>query len=150
MKETIRKQYQKKINQLIDLDKIKRPREGWIRTWRKALGMSSTQLAALLGLGKAQVTQMERMETQDRITLKQLRRVAEAIDAELIYAFVPRHSLEQTLHSRAQFKARRLVEKANVQMKLEAQQLSEEELENQIDMETQRLLMSMPRDLWND
>lgn len=153
MKATVRQQYRDKVKQLVDLKLIKaisRPREGWIRTLRKAMGMSSPQLAARLGLSKAQVTQMERMETEDRITLKQLRRVAESLNAELVYAIVPREPVEHALQERARQKARQLVEKAHGQMKLEAQQLSTTDLQRQVELETLRLLSTMPRTLWDD
>ena len=54
MKHIILEQYQAKLGQLPDLKGIVRPREGWIRTLRKALGMSASQLASRIGIGKAQ------------------------------------------------------------------------------------------------
>ena len=75
LRRTVLKQYQDTANQLSALTQVPRPKEGWIRTARKALGMSGPQLGRRLGLKKAQVSQMERMETEDRISLKQLRRV---------------------------------------------------------------------------
>jgi len=146
----IQDQYRSKIDQLIDYKKIIRPKEGWIRTLRKALGMSSPQLAERLNVSKSQASQMERMEVEDRVTLKQLRRVAEALDCDLQYALVPRKSVEEMIRDRARLKAGRLVKKADVQMKLEAQQLSKEMLQQSIETETDRLLREMPRDLWKD
>lgn len=150
IKHIIQDQYCSKINQLIDFNKIIRPKEGWIRTLRKALGMSSPQLAERLDISKSQASQMERMEMEDRITIKQLRRVAAALDCDLHYALVPRKPVEAMIRDRAILKARRLVNKADVQMKLEAQQLSKEMLQEYIDSEAERLLKEMPRDLWKD
>lgn len=149
MKNIVRDQYQSKINQLIGFKKISRPKEGWIRTLRKALGMSSPQLAMRLKVSKSQVTQMERMELEDRITLRQLRRVAESLDCDLMYALVPRKPLDEILGERARLKAQSLVYKTDVQMKLEAQQLTEDKLHEQIELEVERLLREMPRDLWD-
>ena len=87
MKDLIREQYQSKMDQLVDSNAQYCPKEGWIRTLRKALGMSSPQLAKRLGVSKSQTSQMERMELEDRITLKQLRRVAKALDCDLHYAW---------------------------------------------------------------
>ncbi len=129
---------------------IRRPKEGWIRTLRKALGMSSPQLARILGLGKAQVSQMERMEIDDRITLKQLRRVAEELDCELVYALVPRTSIQEMIRERADFKANKIIEAANKHMILESQQLDESSLNEQLNLETNRLIQDMPRDLWEE
>jgi predicted DNA-binding mobile mystery protein A len=149
-KQIIQDQYRSKINQLIDIKRISRPKEGWIRTLRKALGMSSPQLAERLEVSKSQASQIERMEIEDRITLKQLRRVADALDCDLVYALVPRQSVENMIRDRARLKAEKLVRKTDVQMKLEAQQLSKEKLEEQLKFETERLVRDMPRDLWAD
>jgi len=105
MKNLILQQYQHKFDENLMIKNIRRPKEGWIRTLRKALGMSSPQLARILGLGKAQVSQMERMEIDDRITLKQLRRVAEELDCELVYALVPRTSIQEMIRERADYKS---------------------------------------------
>ena len=150
MKDLIREQYQSKMDQLVDSNAQYRPKEGWIRTLRKALGMSSPQLATRLGVSKSQASQMERMECEDRITLKQLRRVAEVLDCDLHYALVPRQPIEKMIRDRAMRKAQRLVDKTNDQMTLEAQQLSHDALERQVNREVDRLMRELPRDLWED
>ena len=150
MKNLIRQQYQHKFDENLMIKNIRRPKEGWIRTLRKALGMSSPQLARILGLGKAQVSQMERMEIDDRITLKQLRRVAEELDCELVYALVPRTSIQEMIRERADFKAKKIIEAANQHMILESQQLNERSLNEQLNLETNRLIQDMPRDLWEE
>ncbi|VAW97400.1 hypothetical protein MNBD_GAMMA23-915 [hydrothermal vent metagenome] len=150
IKQIIRDQYRSKFDQLIDINRIKTPKEGWIRTLRTALGMSSPQLATRLGVSKSQASQMERMEMEDRITLKQLRRVAETLNSDLVYALVPRKPVESMICDRAKQKAKNLVNKTDVQMKLEAQQLSSEQLQRQIELETERLIKELPRDLWED
>ncbi len=150
IKQIVQDQYRSKIDQLIDFKEIMRPKEGWIRTLRKALGMTSPQLAVRLDVSKSQASQMERMEVEDRITLKQLRRVANVLNCDLQYALVPRQSVKTMIKDRARLKASRLVSKADVQMKLEAQQLSKEMLAQHIELEAERLLKEMPRDLWKD
>ena len=150
MKNLIRQQYQHKFDENLMIKNIRRPKEGWIRTLRKALGMSSPQLARILGLSKAQVSQMERMEIDDRITLKQLRRVAEELDCELVYALVPRTSIQEMIRERADFKAKKIIEVANQHMILESQQLDESSLNEQLNLETNRLIQDMPRDLWEE
>ena len=150
MKQIIREQSRAKVDQLIGLKDITRPKEGWIRSFRKALGMSGPQLAIRLGVSKAQASQMERMELEDHITIKQLRRVANALDCQLVYALIPRKPVAEIVRERAQLKAKQLVRKADVQMALEAQQVSSKQLAVQIEMEVDRLLREMPRDLWED
>ncbi len=150
MKQIILEQYRAKIDSLIDLMPIQRPKEGWIRTFRKALGMSSPQLAIRMGVSKSQMSQMERMETEDRITLKQLRRVADSLDCELIYMLKPKIPVKDIVKKRAIDKARKLIQKTDIQMKLEAQQLNKKSLEEQINFEVIRLMKEMPRDLWDE
>ena len=150
LKNIIREQYQSKINQLVDIKEIIRPKEGWIRAMRKALGMSSPQLANRLAVSRSQASQMERMEVEDRITLKQLRRTADTLGCDLVYALKPRKTVEEMIRDRAKEKAQSIVEQTNVHMKLEAQELSKKELDAQIEYEIQRLIREMPRDLWED
>ena len=150
MKQIVRDQYRSKINQLIDIKQINRPKEGWIRTLRKALGMSSPQLAVRLNISKSQASQMERMEVEDRITLKQLRRVAKVLECDLVYALVPSKPVETMVRDRAKLKAQKLVSKADAQMKLEAQRLPDEKLMSHVEIEVERLVRQMPRDLWED
>ena len=150
MKTLIRQQYQHKFDAIPEIGKFNRPREGWIRTLRKALGMSGPQLARRLELSKAQVSQMERMEIDDRITLRQLRRVADSLGCELVYAIVPLSSVKEMIRDRARVKATQIVDSASQHMILESQQLSKEAIQEQIDLETNRLIQTMPRDLWED
>ena len=150
LKKIICDQYQSKVDQLIDYNELNRPKEGWIRTLRKALGMSGSQLARRLDISKSQASQIERMEIEDRITLKQLRRVADSLECDLVYALKPRKPVEKMVRDRARKKAQSLVNKTDVQMKLEAQQLSCEKLKSQVNYEVERLVREMPRDLWED
>ena len=150
LKQIIREQYRDIAQQLIDIKHINRPKEGWIRSVRKALGMSGPQLAKRIGLSNSQVSQMERLEVQDRITLKQLRKIADMLDCDLVYGFVPRKGIDQIIQQRAHKKASDLVYKTDVQMKLEKQQLSSKQLEENIIRETEKLVYELPRDLWED
>ena len=149
MNKILNKQYRAKFAQTNTLKRIKRPKEGWIRTLRKALGMSSPQLAQRLQISKSQASQMERMEAEDRITLTQLRRVADNLDCELVYAIVPRNSIDSMIEQQAKEKAKNLVMKADTQIKLETQQFSDQALKDQVKHETERLVRDLPRDLWS-
>src|SRR5262245_41585381 len=68
---------------------LKPPNSGWIAAIRKALGMTQTQLADRLGVGKASVADVERSEKDERIQLDTLKRVAAALECELVYALIP-------------------------------------------------------------
>jgi len=74
-----------------------RPSRGWIRAAREALGVSSSRLASWLRSSRQLILQFEKYEVEDRITLASLRAVANALDCELVYAFVPRGGSYQAL-----------------------------------------------------
>ena len=150
LKQAVYDQYREKFFQVANDRQISRPKEGWLRSMRKALGMSSPQMAKRLKISKSQASQMERMEAEDRITLKLLRRVADSLDCDLEYALVPRRPLAEMVRERARIKAERLVYQADVQMKLAAKQLGDDILGQLIDNEVERLVRDLPRELWED
>ena len=67
-----------------------RPQRGWLRAIREALRMSLEEVGRALGQSKKRILDFEHAEAEDRITLKSLRRVASAMDCELVYALVPK------------------------------------------------------------
>jgi predicted DNA-binding mobile mystery protein A len=67
-----------------------RPTSGWISSVREALGITLDQIGKQIGSSRQAVQQLERAEATDRITLGALRRTAEAMGCELIYALVPK------------------------------------------------------------
>src|SRR5688572_16278053 len=101
------------------------PREGWIATTRKALGMSGTQLAQRLGLGRARISQAEQAEREGAVSLKTLQAAAAAMNCRLVYAFVPQEgSARDLIMAQARRQAAALVGQASDHMALERQALS--------------------------
>jgi predicted DNA-binding mobile mystery protein A len=123
------------------------PARGWIRAVRSALGMSYRQLAARVGLHPTAIAQMERSEEQGTIQLSTLRRAADALDCTLVYALVPRQSLEHTVRQRAREVARRQLGSVHHTMKLEDQAVPLAVLEKQLDLFARSV---NPRELWDD
>jgi predicted DNA-binding mobile mystery protein A len=68
------------------------PTLGWIRTMREARGLSLRQLGGRLGVQGNSVHVAERREQSGGISLYQLQRIADALDCDLFYAFVPRRA----------------------------------------------------------
>jgi predicted DNA-binding mobile mystery protein A len=68
---------------------VNRP-EGWMRAVRQAIGFPVVELARRMGVAKAQVFRLEESEQEGRVRLATLRRAAEAMGCELVYALVPR------------------------------------------------------------
>ena len=69
---------------------VPRPEKGWIRAVRSAMGVSTGDLGRILGVSRQLPLQFEKAEADDSITLKSLRRVANALDCDLVYALTPR------------------------------------------------------------
>ena len=67
-----------------------RPSSGWIAAVREALGYSLADVGQLVRVSRQNVQKFERAEANDRITLATLRRVADAMGCELVYALVPK------------------------------------------------------------
>ena len=68
---------------------------GWLRAVRQATGVPVHVLQKRLGVTKYEVFRLERAERTSRIGMANLKRAAEALGCELVYALVPREgSLE--------------------------------------------------------
>ena len=102
--------------------KVSRPSKGWIRAIRQALGISSGEHARRLGTSRKLPLQLEKGEAEDRITLKSLRAIANALDCDLVYALVPRAaSLGELIENRARAEAKQRVLGVEHSMALENQ-----------------------------
>lgn len=109
------------------------PVRGWIKAIREALGMSTTQLAKRLGMKQPSVVAIEQSEAKGTIELATLRRVAEALDCTLVYAFVPNKPLEDIVRDRARTFARRRREPIEHSMLLEDQKVTSKNTEARLD-----------------
>lgn len=146
------KQYQSKVNQTLkQFEGYAMPSsEGWIKTVRKALGMSGTQLANRLGVTKGRVSQAESAELSGSATLKSMQNMAQAMNCRFVYAIIPEKEIESVIRDRATLKAKEQVRAASTQMALEAQALSDEQLSYEVDRLVSEIIEKMPSNLWND
>ena len=78
-----------------------RPKTGWISEIRRALMLTTTQLAKRVGIDQSTASRLEQSEVKNTITLESLERMAKALGCELRYVFVPAKSLERTVFERA-------------------------------------------------
>ena len=69
---------------------LSRPAHGWLRAVRQALGLSGATLGRILRVTPSAIQDYEKAEASDTITLATFRRVAAALDCELVVALVPR------------------------------------------------------------
>ena len=127
------------------------PNQGWVSTVRRALGMSSAQLAGRMQITRQSLEALEAREVAGTATVDALRRAADALDCDLVYALVPRQgSLEAVVTAQARRHAERLVGRAGHTMTLEEQTVPVSETEQQIAVLTRRLLAEWPRGLWDE
>jgi transcriptional regulator with XRE-family HTH domain len=64
--------------------------DGWIRATRRREGLPAAKVAERLGVKKREILRLEAAEKAGKITLKKLRRLAEAMGYEVIHAIVPK------------------------------------------------------------
>jgi predicted DNA-binding mobile mystery protein A len=128
---------------------MKRPVRGWIRAIRYAIGMSGRQLAERLGISKNSVSAIEKRERDGSVTIRTMRRVAEAIDCTFFYGFLPNGSFDEIVRRRAEEVVRERIERINLTMKLEGQELPAGEIRRILRREVVRLTDETPRYLWN-
>ncbi len=127
-----------------------KPRSGWVRSIREALGMTNVQLARRLGRKAPQtVEDMQENEITETIKLRTLRELADALDCRLVYALVPVKPLDEIRHDRARVLATRLLRTVSHSMKLENQGVSAQEEERQLERQIQKLLSGSPKKLWD-
>jgi predicted DNA-binding mobile mystery protein A len=124
------------------------PPSGWIRAIREALGMPRDELARRLRITKQGVAKLESSEADGTIGLDTLRRAAEALDCTLVYALVPRTSLETIVEERAREVARREVTEVEHTMVLEDQRPATADSERLVDELAERLKESAR--LWRE
>ena len=80
IKSTILKQYQRLVDKAsLSSAGLDLPFEGWMRTMRKALGMSGAQLARKMGVTRALISQAESNEVSGNVTMKTMQTMAQAM-----------------------------------------------------------------------
>jgi predicted DNA-binding mobile mystery protein A len=99
-----------------------RPARGWLRAVREAIGVPQQVVAASAKIRRQTLIGFEKSEASDRITLRNLRRIANAMGCELVYAIVPKTgSIEALAEKRARKEATQRVLSVERTMALENQ-----------------------------
>jgi predicted DNA-binding mobile mystery protein A len=109
------------------------PVRGWIKAIRESLGMTTAQLAKRLKIKQPTVVAIEQSEVRGSVELATLRRVAEALDCMLVYAFVPNKPLETTVRDRARLFSRRRRAPVEHSMLLEDQAVTGKDADKHLD-----------------
>ena len=116
------------------------PPMGWTRMVREALAMPAAVLAGRLGVADTTVLRLEESERLGTAQLNTLRRAADALDCEFVYAFVPRKPLEEQVLKQARTRAEAEVGRIAHSMALEDQAVATRETESLIEARAQEWL----------
>ena len=117
-KKILRRSYQKKFD-LFRKAIIARPQQGWLKTIREFLGMTTTQLAKRLEVSQPRIVAMEKNERNVKIST--MERIADVLNCDFSYAFVPRENIDDIIYNQAKKKAQKILDKVNKNMGLENQ-----------------------------
>jgi len=102
-----------------------------------------------MGVAQATVVQMERSEAYETIQLATLRRAADALDCDLIYALVPRNgSLQHAVNAQASRRAHRAISAVDRSMELEDQAVRDPQ-EVRASLKRATLQLAASRRLWD-
>lgn len=125
------------------------PAGGWLRALRKALGMTAAQLAARLAITQSSVAALEKREADESITLERLRRAADALGCDLVYALMPRTPLARVRDRQAMAFAEMELERVDHSMRLEDQRVAAEKTRHLVRENADEFLRSWSRRIWD-
>lgn len=145
---TARRNLDKRLSMLQNTDLFVRPSRGWLKAIREALGMTTAQLGQRLGVAQSRVVAIEQGEAKGTVTLNSLEKAAQALDCRLVYALVPRQSLEDVVKKRADLMARKCLKSTSHSMALEAQGVDAADESEQLKRLVRQLVEKAGSKLW--
>jgi predicted DNA-binding mobile mystery protein A len=127
------------------------PARGWVRAIRESLSMTQGQLASRLKVSRQSIQDFERAESERRITLDSLDRLAAGMGCRVVYALVPFDaSLDAMRTQRAREQAEKLMGPVAHSMAMESQAVPSNVRERQIQVLMEDLLSGSARELWKE
>ena len=133
------KNAQKRRKELIKVMSSMKVKPGWIKYTRTVLEMTLKELAKLTGQSLPNVAQAEKRESEGKITIDTLSKLADAMECDFVYAFIPREDIPDLLQRKALEKAKRMILQAETHMSLEDQSVNED-IKLRIEMLAEKLL----------
>jgi predicted DNA-binding mobile mystery protein A len=141
----------RKIKDMTLLRSVQRPRSGWLKAVREALGISARHIAERLDITHQAVLKLETSETTGAASLGSLERYAKAMDCILVYAIVPKapfESLDDLLEKKADALARKIFQQVSHSMRLEDQSVGNQDSERQLQQLKNELKSNLDPRLW--
>ncbi len=114
----------KKLLPWLSLRSENSPPSGWLKAVRGALGLTSRQLADIVGIDNSAILRLEDREPEGKVSLELLNKVAKGMNCKVIYAIVPEdkyQSLESIVDEKAKKMAVELIDRVEHSMLLEEQ-----------------------------
>jgi predicted DNA-binding mobile mystery protein A len=146
-KKLVREQLDKKLKiQLLPFQS----ENGWIKLLREALGMSTKQLGKRVGIDQSRISRLENAEIEGDLKLSSLKKIAEGMDMQFVYGFLPKDGLENMVQDQARKIARKRMQKVNHTMRLEEQELSDQEKIKTFEDLVQKILIDDPKNFWDE
>lgn len=143
-KKILRRSYQKKFD-AFKKNIIDKPPQGWLKTIREFLGMTTTQLAKKLEISQPRIVAMEKNEKNIKIST--MERIADALNCDFSYSIVPRENIDDIIYNQARRKAQKILNKVNKNMGLENQLAQTDDLLKDI---IEELLDGNISRIWDD
>jgi len=112
--------------------------------------MTTTQFGKRLGVAQPTAIGFEKSETSKSITLDTLERAARALDCQLVYALVPKKTLESLVEDRARTLARKRLRSTSHSMALEDQRVDKADEKEHLERLVQKLIDQSGSALWED
>ena len=147
---TARRQLDKRLSSMQNMELFMRPPRGWLKAIREALGMTTAQLGRRLGVVQSRVVAIEQAEAKGTITLNSLEKAAQALDCRLVYALMPRQPLEDIVEQRASLLAKSRLKSTGHTMTLEAQGVDATDESEQLKRLIRQLVEKSGSRLWEE
>ncbi|WP_375326508.1 mobile mystery protein A [Candidatus Tisiphia endosymbiont of Nemotelus uliginosus] len=136
------------MHQLSPLQNVVIPSNGWLKTIRTVIGMTSAQLAHRCGVSKQRILRIENDEILMKTTLATLEKVASQLGCKLIYAIVPEKNLLNIIEEQAERKAIGRLKEISHSMILEDQKVTDEKQQEQIEIIKEELIKNNIKTIW--
>lgn len=137
------------MTQLQPLQQFKIPSLGWVRTIRKALGMTSQQLANKCSLSKQRILRIEKDEIIGHTTIATLEKVAQELGCSFVYGFMPQKDLFLIIEEQAQKKALEILTRVSHSMAIEEQKVEVRMQKEQLILLKEELMKQNIKFLWD-
>jgi len=149
-KKLLIEQLDEKLKPFKKIENVLVPDKGWINNIRHTLNMTMAQLGTKLNITRQGVKNMEDSEVKGSISVNSLKEAGEALNLKFIYGFIPNDgTIDKLIDKKAKELAKKIVLRANQNMKLENQAISDKKLKQSIVDLAEEIKREMRRSLWD-